>query len=139
MSAGLLLPLTNRHGRFQAVHFRHFDVHQDDVKPPFACEDLERLAAVSREANLVPYAFENAQCVGLIDGIVFGKQDAEVAARLGERMSRNQFGLTGCLTRGLTSQGGLNCLQQLGLPDGLGQIGPNAKLAAAGGVAPHPG
>ncbi len=66
--------------RLEAVHLRHFDVHQDEVVVRLG-DGLQRRGAVADDIDQMPAAPEHAGGDLLIDRIVIGHKDAQPADR----------------------------------------------------------
>ncbi len=75
--------LSNGRGGFEAIHFRHLDVHQNSVeRAPF--EELERPFAIFRHYHAVSLFFQYADGYQLICSVVLRQKDIESGAWLGQ-------------------------------------------------------
>jgi hypothetical protein len=63
-------------GGIKAVHFRHLDVHQNEVER-LLLQGGQRFLAVGGQADLVPFLRQQNQRQPLIQGVIFHHQDAE--------------------------------------------------------------
>src|SRR6185436_4722447 len=81
-AAGDQLAFANDPGGGDAVHFRHLDIHQDDV-PAAPLPGFDRFATVvdddGGEAHLAEHRAQDL----LVDFVVLGGQDADVLADAG--------------------------------------------------------
>jgi hypothetical protein len=61
--------------RMAAVHFRHLDIHEDGIEA-FLREEVDGDTSVGGEDGGVPGALEEAAYEELVDGVVFGDEEA---------------------------------------------------------------
>ena len=72
----MLLALANDARGFQAAHFRHHDVHEDQVVG-LAVQRGERFDAVGGEVGAVAHLLEQAEGDLLVDDVVVAQQHAQ--------------------------------------------------------------
>jgi len=90
--AGSQFPFADASGSLQAVHFRHLDVHQDDVEvvESIFFPEFQGFNAVVRRSDRVPLFLEEFLRQDAIHRIVFGKKDVELTRRFFRECADNQ-------------------------------------------------
>ncbi len=80
--------------RFQAVHLRHLNIHEDQIEI-VGRRQRDRLVPRVGDGHVMPPLSQNAHCQLLVERTVFGQQDAEArhaVFRLRGRRFRNHHG-----------------------------------------------
>ncbi len=101
----------DRGRRFEAVHFRHMAIHEDQVVIAVPCR-FDGFASVVHDFVAVPHSLEHAGDDFLVHGVVFGDEDAVAGAILGgdgqERVSASDHrdvGHAHCVAQGPVERG----------------------------------
>jgi len=122
----------------EPLHFGHLHIHQDEVVAP-PREGLERFLAVCGDGDAMASLFQQVQHQALVYQIIFGDQDAEHIGGI-PRILRSVAGEEGYGALLLRStEHARNRFTQLGLTNRFQEIGRDAQLLAAFGVAEAPG
>ena len=85
----ILFPSSDGDRRFYAVHFRHLNVHENQVKA-LAAESREGLFSIARDNNYVAAFLKQSSRELLIDRVVLCQKDMQRAASLAEGMTRDE-------------------------------------------------
>src|SRR2546430_99257 len=125
-----LLFLSNSGCRFKPIHFRHLNIHQDDVKGLFF-QCCQGLFTVNGHDDSMPPFFQQPHNQTLIHQVVLRDQDAQhlrAISRITQRVARNEGNHALLLA---SPQHLRNRLAQFGLPDGLQQVRGHSQFLAA--------
>ena len=116
--------------RFEAVHLRHLNVHEDDVVVTLG-NGVDRFPSVPHDVHLVAALDEHGHGDLLVDGVVFRQQHAHRTTRFRNGMARDDLG------RRLFRSGehGAQRFEEIRARDRFRQIPADAQLAAALAVA----
>src|SRR6185295_11891656 len=85
-----LFLLANGCGGLEPSHFRHLNVHQNDIKM-LCCQDIQGQLAVHCDMDKMPVLLEQANGEPLVDEIVFRQQNAQAVASHRFLERRNVF------------------------------------------------
>ncbi len=132
MLSGFFFTGPDRRSRFHAVHLRHLDIHEHNVKSRSlgAFPGRQGFATCAGQSDAVAGLFEQPDGKSLVHGIVFRKQNIK-RTPFWLFLSRWERGFNQALFDGALPQGQKDCVKQLGLPDRLGKTPLYSQFVAA--------
>jgi len=125
----------NGGGGFEAVHFGHLDVHEDEIEV-LQGEKFHGFFSGLGNRDGVTVFFEEADGQELIDSVVFGEKDFKGRELLAGRARSNKHGDGSAMLPG--AHDGLDGVEEIGAANRLGETGAHAQFPAASNVATKP-